>query len=279
VNHDPLAEARRDAESPRAAVQAAVAAIEPRPGWRVLDVGCGAGVHLPLFAERVGRTGRVVGFDQDADRLAVAGELCAEAIAAGRVELRQGDLRQPPFGDGEFDLVWLSAVLHHEPEPVAALSGLRPLLALDGQIAVLDGDTGGSFPCLPWPPALEDGLRAAASRAAADGYGGRLHYHFEPYLGRALPRLLREAGLADVRFRAFAETEQAPLAPDREQELGDWFRGPFAERLADYLAPVDRERLLACFDPQHPCYLPADPDFFVARMTFLATGRAGSIPR
>ncbi len=40
---------------------------------RVADVGCGSGALLPLLAERVGPTSRVVGIDRDARLLAAAG--------------------------------------------------------------------------------------------------------------------------------------------------------------------------------------------------------------
>jgi SAM-dependent methyltransferase len=41
-------------------------------GDAVLDVACGTGVNLPLLAERVGPTGRVVGVDLSPDMLAIA---------------------------------------------------------------------------------------------------------------------------------------------------------------------------------------------------------------
>lgn len=274
MDDDPLAEARWEVESPRPAVLAAIAALDLRRGWRVLDVGCGAGVHLPLLAECVGPGGRVVGLDHDPDRLALARELCAEEIAAGVVELRQGDLRRPPLAEGGFDLVWMSAVLHHEPEPVAALAGARPMLAPDGLVAVLDGDTGGSFPCLPWPPQLEDRLRAAAWRGARENHGGMPPDHFDGFLGRKLPRRLREVGLTSVRLRAFAEVDQAPLDPRRERHLQRWFLDSFGERLRPYLPPTDWTRYAAHFDAEAIGYLLSDPDFFLARMIFLATGRA-----
>lgn len=43
-----------------------------RPGQRVLDVGCGTGVHARAAARRVGPTGRVVGVDPNEGMLAVA---------------------------------------------------------------------------------------------------------------------------------------------------------------------------------------------------------------
>jgi demethylmenaquinone methyltransferase/2-methoxy-6-polyprenyl-1,4-benzoquinol methylase len=50
----------------------AIAALELRAGERVLDVGCGTGLSLPLLREAVGEHGAVYGFDQSPEMLAQA---------------------------------------------------------------------------------------------------------------------------------------------------------------------------------------------------------------
>ena len=267
-----LAEARYDAAHPAGSVLAALAALELRPGEAVLDAGCGPGPHLGLLITAVAPDGRVVGVDLAADRLTVAAQLWPEHVASGALRLEQGDLRRLPFGS-EFDLVWMSFVLHHVPEPGAALGDLAKVVKPGGRIAILDGDDGGSFLFLPWPPELESRVRGAVWRGAAEHYGGRLDYHYEPYLGRSLPRLMHEAGLDEIELRAVPTIERAPLDPQREARLRDWFRGWVDGRLRPYLAPTDHERLSALVDPHDPADLLKDRDFFLCRTWFLATGR------
>jgi demethylmenaquinone methyltransferase/2-methoxy-6-polyprenyl-1,4-benzoquinol methylase len=50
----------------------AIALLGLRPGQRVLDVGCGTGVSLPLLREAVGDSGHVHGFDQSPEMLQIA---------------------------------------------------------------------------------------------------------------------------------------------------------------------------------------------------------------
>ncbi len=259
---------------PGQAVVAALDALGLQAGMRVLDAGCGAGVHLPLMADLVGPGGMVVGLDIDSERVALARELCQPLMTTCAIELRVGDLHETPVDAGSFDLVWSSAVLHHEPAPVETLHHFRSLVRPGGLVAILDGDTGGSFPCLPWPPELEMRLREATLRAQRDEHGGTLDYHFSGYIGRALPRLLRESGLSDVRLYAVTDVDRTPLHPVREGELRDWFNRYFGRRLGDYLAPVDMQRLLTLVDAGSPDDLLSDPDFFLARMSFLAVGHA-----
>lgn len=68
--------------------QRAIALLQLAPGERVLDVGCGTGLSLPLLRERVGDAGEVVGIDQSPEMLAQAR---ARVAAAGwsNVSVRQ----------------------------------------------------------------------------------------------------------------------------------------------------------------------------------------------
>jgi len=65
-----------------------IEALGLRPGDTVLDAGCGTGWCLPRLAERVGPSGRVMGFDPSPEMLAIAharpgaqGALLLEAAA------------------------------------------------------------------------------------------------------------------------------------------------------------------------------------------------------
>jgi ubiquinone/menaquinone biosynthesis C-methylase UbiE len=60
----------------------AIEALRLRPGESVLDAGCGTGWCLPLLAQAVGGTGRVIGFDPSPEMLAIAANRVPAANAA-----------------------------------------------------------------------------------------------------------------------------------------------------------------------------------------------------
>jgi len=82
-------------------------------GLSVLDIGTGTG----LFAEALLARGvQVTGIDPNQDLLDMAGRLVpGAAFLAGTAETL-------PFGNGSFDLVWMSHVLHETDDPQAALA-------------------------------------------------------------------------------------------------------------------------------------------------------------
>ena len=86
--------------------------LVPRPGERILDLGCGDGTLTRQIAER-GAT--VVGVDASTDFVAAARK-------AG-IDARLGDARSLTF-DGEFDAVFSNAVLHWVRDADAALNGI-----------------------------------------------------------------------------------------------------------------------------------------------------------
>lgn len=97
----------------------------PRPGARLLDVGCGNGTFLE-FASRAGWD--VVGIDPD-----------PKAIAAARsrgLDVRQGNVDRLGTVEAQFDAITLSHVIEHVHEPIALLQACHRLLKLGGWIWV-----------------------------------------------------------------------------------------------------------------------------------------------
>ena len=94
----------------------------PKPGARLLDVGCGNGEFLARMRE-VGWT--VVGHDLDPK--------AAAATRGQGIEVVLGPLDRGAF-DGQFDVVTLSHVIEHVHDPIALLRTCRELLAPGGKL-------------------------------------------------------------------------------------------------------------------------------------------------
>jgi ubiquinone/menaquinone biosynthesis C-methylase UbiE len=103
-------------------------------GGRVLEVGCGRGVALPVIADGL-LPKKLVGVDIDDDLLAVAkARVEAASVAA---TLLEADVRDLPFEDGSFDLVIDFGTSYHVSGGVEgaqrALREIARVLSLGGQ--------------------------------------------------------------------------------------------------------------------------------------------------
>lgn len=96
-------------------------------GRRVLDAGCGSG---PLSAALRDRGAVVTGIDASAGMLELARRRLGEDA-----DLRRVDLREPlPFGDGVFDDVVASLVLHYLEDWGPTLAEIRRVLRPGGRL-------------------------------------------------------------------------------------------------------------------------------------------------
>jgi ubiquinone/menaquinone biosynthesis C-methylase UbiE len=75
-----------------------IGAANPKPGERVLDVGCGTGIVAREVASCLGATGAVTGIDLSTNMLAVA--RAAAAREGLTIEWCEGNAGQLPFYDG-----------------------------------------------------------------------------------------------------------------------------------------------------------------------------------
>jgi arsenite methyltransferase len=85
--------------------------LELKGDERLLDIGCGRGAVLLSAAQRLPR-GRAVGVDvwsttdQSGNAVHVTRQNAVLEGVAQRVELHTADMRELPFDDGSFDVVW-----------------------------------------------------------------------------------------------------------------------------------------------------------------------------
>lgn len=163
-----------------------------REGWRCWEVGVG-GASVPRWlAGRVGATGRVLATDIDVS--------WARQAASPVVEVRHHDVARDEPPAETFDLVHARLVLVHLSDRDRALQSMISVLRPGGLLLIEDADPA----LLPLICPDEHGpeqrlankLRSAFRSLLAER-GGDLAY------GRKLPRLLREAGLIEVRADAF----------------------------------------------------------------------------
>lgn len=163
-----------------------------RPGQDAVDLGCGPRGVLELLAVRVAPGGRVVGVDADPAHVAMAAGFAAERGLDG-VEVMAADALCSGLPSGSFDLVHTRTLLVNVPEPARLAAEMVRLTRPGGQVASLEPDCEYEL-CYPPHPAItrmREIFPVVFARNGAD-----------PYIGRRVPELFRQAGLADVEAEA-----------------------------------------------------------------------------
>jgi SAM-dependent methyltransferase len=109
----------------------------PRPGERVVDVGCGAGIDSLIAARMVGPLGSVIGVDMTPAMLDKARTSTGEA-GLTNVEFREGFGEALPVDSSWADVVISNGVLNLMPDKDAALHEMARVLKPDGRLQLGD---------------------------------------------------------------------------------------------------------------------------------------------
>ena len=110
-----------------------------RPGVRAADIGAGDGYYTVRVARRLGPTATIYAEDVTPNYLkGLAARLDREGIK--NVALVQGAPRDPKLPTNSLDVAILSHVYHEIENPYEFLYRLRPALAPNARVAIIDND-------------------------------------------------------------------------------------------------------------------------------------------
>ena len=200
--------------------------VQPRPGQRLLDVGCGTGTaEMKLARLRISQV-EIVAVDLLIDRVKQARDAAqSHNISAS---FAAADACALPFRDGTFDSAFCVAVLQHIGDVPRAVQELSRVTRPGGRVVAVEPDNAGRY----FYSSSEAGKRAyegaeqffaSVSRARGDGS--------DPAVGPKLPALFVQHGITPIAVHLF---------PVSRAQLGTPSAAVWEERRDAVRAAVER---------------------------------------
>lgn len=133
-HHPKVYEVENRAVDPDGVIEPAMRAIRDWAGATVLDIGCGTGFHLPMFAATAAR---VIGVEPHG---ALAEAARRRTGRLGNVEVRQGTAQRLPVPDASIDVMHARWAYFFGPGCEPGLAELDRVMRRGGTAFVIDND-------------------------------------------------------------------------------------------------------------------------------------------
>ena len=185
--------------------------LKPRPGNRILDVGCGEGLGEVAIGRLHISQVRLVGVDLVLSKVIAASQETASHNQ--RVKFAAADACRLPFRDGVFDSLFSVAVLQHVNDLESAVAELARVTAPRGRVLAVEPDNSARYGFSSTPA----GRRAfELSRTFFNALSGVQSDGRTAAIGPNLPRLFAEHGLEPIDVRLFPVSQTLLGPPDAE---------------------------------------------------------------
>lgn len=157
-----------------------------KPGDHVIDVGCGTGDDARAMAQRVGKSGRVVGIDSSEVMISEAKKRSENLDLP--VQFQTGSVFKLPHGDATFHAARADRMFQHLSNPRAALQEMVRVTRPAGTIGVFDPD---------WGTLVVDSPDRTMTRQIFSA--SQDDTPTNPWMGRQLYALFDDAGLKSLK--------------------------------------------------------------------------------
>lgn len=183
-----------------------------KPGFYMLDAGCGPGKTTSILHQMIQPGGSILGLDYSEGRIHYAKQHYGQESG---IDFQVHDLRDPLKNFGPFDLIWIRFVLeYNHVESSGIIRNLTACLKPGGYLCLLDLD----YNCLnhyELPAKMQNILFKLMGMLERE-------YNFDPYSGRKLYAYLYDLGYQDIRLDLRAH--HLIYGNLRDEDLFNWIK-------------------------------------------------------
>jgi SAM-dependent methyltransferase len=183
--------------------------LKPRPGNRILDVGCGEGLGEVAIGRLHISQVRLVGVDLVLPKVIAARQETASHNQ--RVQFAAADACHLPFRDAVFDSLFSVAVLQHVNDVESAVAELARVTAPRGRVVAVEPDNSARY---GFSSTLAGRRAFELSRSFFNALSGQQADGRSSAIGPNLPRLFLERGLEPIEVRLFPVSQTFLGPPD-----------------------------------------------------------------